>query len=140
MLFAALLLAAPTAEACPGKTEMASADSRTELASTHAAVDPTHCAKSAALVGSNCKWSTGQMAQRVQAEGKDVQLTTRLAKQEQALASQVAAPFKAGEMYVIANQVIEQADASASLALAGKVLEVDGVTYLLVTSFEKSNS
>jgi hypothetical protein len=138
-MIVALMLAAPsTALACPG-SEMASNAPKTELAST-AAVDPTHCAKSAALVGSNCKWSTGQMAQRVQAEGKAIQVTTRLAKQEEALASQVAAPFKAGEMYVIANQVIEQADPSATLALDGMVLEVDGVKYLLVTSFQKSNT
>ncbi|MEZ4235637.1 MAG: hypothetical protein R3F59_05645 [Myxococcota bacterium] len=138
-MLVALLMAAPTALACPG-AEMASTSEapHTELAS--AALDPTHCAKNAALVGSNCAWSTGQMAQRVESEGKDVQLTSRLAKQEEALASKVAAPFKAGELYVIANEVIEQADPSANLALQGKVLEVDGVKYLLVTSFQKSNT
>jgi hypothetical protein len=41
---------------------------------------------------------------------------------------------------VIANQVIEQADASATLAMSGKVLEVDGVKYFLVSSFQKTNS
>jgi hypothetical protein len=137
-MLVALMLAAPSpALACPGN-EMAANPAKTELAS--AAIDPTHCAKSAALVGSNCKWSTGQMAQRVQTEGEDVKVTSRLAKQEEVLASQVAAPFKAGELYVIANQVIEQADPNATLALDGKVLEVDGVKYLLVTSFQKTNS
>jgi hypothetical protein len=135
-----LLFAAPvTALACPGSETASTAPPATH-ASTNAAVDPTHCAKSAALVGSNCAWSTGQMAQRVQAEGKDAKLTAKLAPQDQALDSRVAAPFKAGDMFVIANEVIEQADASATLALTGKVLEVDGIKYLLVTSVQKAST
>jgi hypothetical protein len=126
--------------ACPGEQVASTEAAKPALASTNAAVDPTHCAKSAALVGSNCQWSTGSMAQRVQAEGKDTSVTAKLQKQDQKLASQVAAPFKVGEMYVIANQVIEQADASATLAMSGKVLEVDGVKYFLVSSFQKTNS
>jgi hypothetical protein len=128
-----LALAVPSvALACPG--------AETAMASTSAANDPTHCAKNAALVGTNCAWSTGAMAQRVQAEGKEATVTARLASQTKKLDSQVAAPYLAGEYYVIANTVIEQADVSAPLALTGKVLEVDGVKYFLVTSFQKANS
>lgn len=127
-----------SAFACPG-AEMAGSSPQTTLASA-AAPDPTHCAKNAALVGGNCSWSTGAMAQRVDAEGKATALTAKLAKQEQKLPSQVAVPFQVGDMYVIANEVIEQADASATLALTGKMLEVDGVKYFLVTSFQKSNT
>lgn len=139
MLSAALMMFAATdAFACPGEQMASASEEKPALAS--AAVDPTHCAKSAALVGSNCKWSTGAMAQRVQAEGKDTTVTAKLAKQDKSLSSQVAAPFLVGDMYVIANQIIEQADASATLAMSGKVLEVDGVKYFLVSSFQKANT
>jgi len=128
------VLAAPSAAlACPG-AEMATANTSTQAA------DPTHCAHNAALMGTSCAWSTGAMAQRVQTEGKDLSVTAKLAPQATALASSVAAPYKAGDLFVIANTVIEQADVSASLALTGKVLEVDGVKYFLVTSFQKGNT
>jgi hypothetical protein len=138
-----ILAAAPSvALACPGKeAQMATTVEapKVQLAAT-AAVDPTHCAKSAALVGSNCAWSTGAMAQRVQAEGKDTTVTAKLATQPKQLQSHVAAPFQVGDMYVIANQVIETADPAATLAMNGKVLEVDGVKYFLVTTFQKANT
>ena len=132
--FVLFALAAPSAAlACPG-AEMATANTSTQV------VDPTHCAHNAALMGSSCAWSTGAMAQRVQSEGKDLNVTARLAPQQTALASAVAAPYKTGDLFVIANSVIEQADVSASLALTGKVLEVDGIKYFLVTSFQKTNT
>jgi hypothetical protein len=136
-LFALALTVPSAAFACPGAEMTADAGHSTTAT---AAVDPTHCAKNAALVGSSCAWSTGMMAQRVQAEGKDLSLTAKLAPQGQALASSVAAPYQAGGYYVIANEVIEQADPSATLAMTGKVLEVDGIRYFLVTSFAKSNT
>jgi hypothetical protein len=132
-----VLAAAPTAAlACPGSEMAATTEPKVQLA----AMDPTHCAKSTALVGANCKWSTGAMAQRVQAEGKDTTLTAKLATQPKQLDSHVAAPYMAGDMYVIANTVIETADTSSTLAMSGKVLEVDGVKYFLVSTFQKSNT
>lgn len=119
---------------------------KTELASTQATVpvqaDATRCAKKASLVGENCSYSTGMMAQRVHAEGKDTSLASvQLAKQDKMLESHVAAPYQVADMYVIANEVVEQiSDPSASLALSGKVLEVDGVKYLLVTSFKQAST
>lgn len=80
------------------------------------------------------------MAQRVQAEGKETAVTAKLQKQDKVLASQVAVPYMVGDMYVIANSVIEQADPNATLAMTGKVLEVDGVKYFLVTNFQKSST
>jgi hypothetical protein len=135
------LLFPAAALACPGKTDLAQADqAKVQLASTQ--VDATRCAKKASLVGENCSYSTGMMAQRVHAEGKDTSLTSvRLAKQDDMLSSHVAAPYQVGDMYVIANEVVEQiSDPSASLALSGKVLEVDGVKYLLVTSFKQAST
>lgn len=140
-LILVLAVAPGAALACPG-SEMATNNqaSNVQLASTAAAVDPTHCAKNAALVGSSCAWSTGAMAQRVQAEGKDTTVTAKLASQAKQLDSHVAAPFQVGDMYVIANQVIETADTAATLAMNGKMLEVDGVKYFLVTTFQKANT
>jgi len=111
-----------------------------QLAAAHA--DATKCADKAALVGSSCRYSTGQMAQRVHADGKDTALTAQLVRQDKQLDSHVAAPFTVNdEMYVIANEVVAQiGDTSASMALNGKVLEVDGVKYFLVTGFEKAAS
>ena len=42
------------------------------------------------------------------------------------------------DIRVIANQIAEQADPSKRLSLHGKTLEVDGVTYLVVTRFENT--
>ncbi|MEQ1570917.1 MAG: hypothetical protein ABMA64_35130 [Myxococcota bacterium] len=136
LTFAALALPS-SALACPGAETASLASTATQ---TVTAADPTHCAKNASLVGTNCSWSTGAMAQRVQAEGRDTAITTRLAAQTAALDSKVAAPYRAGDLYVIANTVIEAANPSDTLSMTGKVLEVDGVKYLLVTSFSKSNS
>jgi len=129
----AILYPAAAALACPGHEQA-------QLASVQA--DATRCAKKASLVGENCSYSTGMMAQRVHAEGKDTTLASvHLAKQDEMLASHVAAPYQVGDMYVIANEIVEQiSDPSASLALSGKVLEVDGVKYLLVTSFKQAST
>jgi hypothetical protein len=138
LLVAALALPA-TAFACPGKegTTANAADS-TE---THADADATRCAKKAELVGTACSYSTGMMAQRVHADGKDLALTAKLEKAGDTLPSKVAAPYTAnGEYHVIANEVIDGLDPAKSLNLQGKALEVDGVKYFLVTGFEPANS
>ena len=127
---------------CSGHTDMASATAEAKATPAMTQADATRCAKKASLVGENCSYSTGMMAQRVHAEGKDTSLTSvTLTKQDQMLESHVAAPYQVADMYVIANEVVEQiADPSASMALSGKVLEVDGVKYLLVTSFKKAST
>ena len=56
------------------------------------------------------------------------------------LASKVAAPWQVGDYRVIANAVMEGADTNGTLAVQGKVLEVDGVKYLLVTNVSKTNT
>ena len=126
--------------ACSGHTDMAS--TAEAKAAAVAEADATRCAKKASLVGENCSYSTGMMAQRVHAEGKETSLTSvRLEKQDKMLESHVAAPYQVADMYVIANEVVEQIpDPSASMALSGKVLEVDGVKYLLVTSYKKAST
>jgi len=137
VLLTALLFPA-AALACPGKGDMAAADTKEEAV---AEADATKCAKKAEYVGSSCSYSTGMMAQRVHADGKDMTFTAQLERNGDKLDSQVAAPFKAnGELYVIANEVVDQLDPSKEMAFEGKALEVDGVKYFLVTGYKASNS
>lgn len=145
MLRAAFLttaLALPGLALACGGAKTAAADAQPEVQLTAAHADATKCAKKAELVGTNCKYSTGQMAQRVHTEGKATTLTARLEHQPEQLDSHVAAPFVVNDdVYVIANEIVDQIeDRTAALTLSGKVLEVDGVTYLLVESFQKSSS
>lgn len=134
MLVLALSFVSAPAHACPGAEK---ADG-TAMASAHG--DPTHCAKNAELVGSCCSYSTNMMAQRVHADGAETTLTAFFTKTSEMLASKVAAPWSVGDYRVIANSVMEGTDTDGALVVKGKVLEVDGVKYLLVTTVEKSNT
>lgn len=130
------LLGPAVAFACPG-SETADTSAKPMMANA----DPTHCAKDSSLVGGCCSYSTNLMAQRIHADGADTTLASaRLERTEEALASKVAAPWKAGDYRVIANAVMEGVDTSGSLSLTGKVLEVDGVKYFLVTNAAKSST
>jgi hypothetical protein len=129
------LLAPASALACPGSAKADGA----AMAST-ASADPTHCAQNAELVGSCCSYSTNMMAQRVNEEGAATTLTAQLTRTADLLASKVAAPWTVGDYRVIANSVMEQIDTSRAVSVQGKVLAVDGVKYLLVTSAAPTNS
>lgn len=131
-LLTAQLVSTP-ALACPGSEQQATA-----MAS--ASADPTHCAKDSALVGSCCSYSTNMMAQRVHADGAETTLTAFFSRTADQLASKVAAPWSVGDYRVIANSVMETADTDAALVVHGRVLEVDGVKYLLVTEVGKTNT
>jgi hypothetical protein len=132
------LLAPVAALACGGDCPM-------DKAAT-AAVDPAGCAKHAELVGGNCSYTTGMMAQRVLEEGKTFTFTGHMAATENHLESHVAAPYKIGptQYNVLANEVLEQLKGtgaeSGRVSLQGRLLEVDGNTYLVLTHFEKANS
>ena len=145
LLLVATLLSPGLAFACGGATKMADADEKTE--EIVANVDPTHCAKQGELVGANCSYATGMMAQRVLEQGKSYTFTGSLVTAGNKLDSRVAAPYTVGpegSINIVANEVIETlVDAGAAnkrLELAGKLLEVDGVTYFVATQFETVNS
>ena len=131
----AFALAPSIASACPGKD-----DSTTASMKSHK-VDASACAKKAALIGGSCSYSTGMMLSRVIEQGKSFAYTGMLQQADKPLLNQVAAPFQVGpdQFRVIANEVVETAALDERLNLTGKVLEVDGVTYFVVTSFEKAN-
>ena len=144
-----LPLAAAPASACPygpATTASTSGDART-VAATVDATAATHCAKSGALVGANCSYSTGSMARRVVEEGGDWSYTGTLATSEDTLESHVACPFVTTSdraVHVVANELLEvitsNGHAAASLRLEGKTLEVDGVHYVVLTSFHVVNA
>lgn len=109
--------------------------------------DPAACAHKASLVGANCSYTTGMMAQRVLAEGAPWSYTGGIDRSANALGTHVAAPFTVGpnhKVNLIANEVLEaltdQGLDAARVSLQGKRLDVDGVTYFVLTSFSVPNS
>jgi hypothetical protein len=100
-----------------------------------------HCARSHTLVGANCSYTTGMVARRVVEEGEDWSFSGVLTAAPNTLSSHVAAPFTAASGdYIVANELLEVLQAgghaAARLSLAGKVLDIDGVRYVVLTSYE----
>ena len=129
--------------ACPGKDDSTTASAGVEGAhAKHASADASACAKKASLVGSACSYSTGMMASRVLEQGEAFTYTGTLREASSPLASKVAAPFQVGPeaIRVIANEVVESASPSDRMDWSGKVLEVEGVKYFVVTGFEKTSA
>ena len=125
--------------ACGGDKAAAATDT--------AAADPSGCAHSAKLVGSNCSYTTGKMAQRIMVEGSEWSFTGTLSKTENTLPTKVAAPYAVGpdaNTFLVANQVLEGLTESGTVdgrvQLAGKKLVVDDVTYVVLTGFGSPNS
>ena len=113
-----------------------------------AAVDPSRCARKVELVGAgNCSWSTSMMADRVLQQGAPHTYVGTLVASANQLASRVAAPYTVGpdaSVHVVANEVLEKLDGKEvtklRLELQGKLLEVGGVQYFVVTDFSRGNS
>jgi hypothetical protein len=135
-----LSLAGPAA-ACPYSPSSSGAAGDTVAVDATAA---THCARSAALIGGNCSYSTGMMARRVMEEGAEWSSTGALAGAADAEANPVAVPFVAADgALVIANELLELLVTSgrplARASYAGRALDVDGVRYVVLTSYQLSN-
>lgn len=144
-----------TALACGGKKaacvdcddEKVAKAEEAHAAQAAAAVNPTHCAKRADLIGANCSYTTGMMAQRVLEEGRPYSYTGMLVSSSNQLHSRVAAPYGMGPdhaVHVVANEVLDQlardgADAQR-VSLSGKILEVDGVAYFVALEYQSANS
>lgn len=135
------------AHACPGKDPATCAQhaaTATAEGQARNAGNPAHCARRADLVGPGaCSWTTEMVAQRVLEEGTPWSYVGRLVRSEEVLASKVAAPYTIGpdaRIHVVANEILENVDATGRLELAGRLLDVDGTTYFVVTSAEPGNS
>lgn len=118
-----------------------------EVAPAAATVDAsaaTHCARGGALMGTNCSYTTGMMARRVVEEGADWSYVGALTPSANDLESLVAAPFTAGGHHVIANELVESLTvdglSNVRMILGGKLLEVDGVRYVVLTSYKVINT
>ena len=108
--------------------------------------DPAGCAHASGLVGSNCSFTTGAMAQNVLDHGTPWTFTGSLSASANALPSHVAAPYTVGPqpVQVVANEVLESLTsagvAANRVALEGRLLEVDGVKYFVLTTWHNLNS
>jgi hypothetical protein len=143
LTFAASLVAfSSTASAAPPAPAVAVATAEAASVDTAAA---SHCARAGKLIGSNCSYTTGMMARRVLEEGQDWTFVGELTTSRNDLASMVAAPFTVSDgFHVIANELVElmnqEGHAGSRLSLVGKLLEVDGVRYVVLTSFRVINT
>jgi hypothetical protein len=117
-LFLALAASVP-AYACPGAKSADAAGNSSQKAE---------------YVGSACSMATGSMAQRVLLDGAEFAWSGVLAPARKKVIDQVAVPFLAGEdLAVVANAILDAVDPKVALDLRGKVLDVDGVRYVVLT-------
>ncbi|MBM4368337.1 MAG: hypothetical protein FJ102_19140 [Deltaproteobacteria bacterium] len=138
---------APRASACPYDAPGAATHGDADAASVDEIV-ATHVAHGAPMIGSNCSYSTGLMARRVLGEGRDWTFVGQLDRTANDLASHVATPYRtrsAGQpAFLVATELLERLLAEdrteATLALSGRTLDVDGVTYVVLTSYRVVNS
>jgi len=114
-----------------------------ELRSELAKVDPAQGARHAKLMGAgNCSWSTSMMASRALSEGVPYTYVGHLEASDNELPSRVATPYTVGPdqaIHVVANEVLGLMErrevVDARLDLRGRLIEVDGVRYLVITHF-----
>lgn len=108
------------------------------------AVDPTSPARSGAMLGAACSFRTSTVARQVMAEGADYAYVGSL---QRTAASQgdVACPFRVGaqaETCVVASELVEHLAAEGvdglALSLEGRIMEIDGVRYVVLTAYEPS--
>ena len=102
-----------------------------------------HCARSQTLVGDACSFMTGMTARRVLDEG--VAWTWAGALTARTIEGDVAAPFSAGgEDRVLATELVEtlvNTQHAASLCLyIGRSLEIDGVTWVVLTAYAPADT
>lgn len=102
----------------------------------------TATATSASLMGTACSYTTGIMAERVQAEGESFRYHGSMTRRNDTPQKGVAVPFSIDDptlTFVIANEFVEQIVVNGhekeKLELKGKVLEVQGTRFFLLERY-----
>ena len=110
------------------------------------ATDATRAPRSDAMIGAACSYRTAVMARRVLSDGADYAFVGSL-QAGQPSDGDVACPYTVGgqaDTCVIASELVEhlagQGLGRAELSLEGRILEVDGVRYVVLTAYEPSSS
>ena len=139
VVLVAMVTWSPPAHACPAHME----DETLVEAELEDLAVP---AQSPELLGRACSYSTGVMARRVLADGDihdDIGALERVDGDDDA---KVATPFRLGDgidAHVVATALLERLVAegldTAELHLQGKMLEVGGRRYLVLTSYRPAN-
>lgn len=94
------------------------------------------------LIGASCTYTTSAVAHRVVEEGAPWRYTGKLTFVASPSGSQVACPYVTGDggFHLVATELLDSLVAcgyeNSSLALEGRALEVDGVRYVVLTSFQ----
>ena len=103
----------------------------------------TATATRSSLLGDGCSYTTGIMAERVQAEGKIYSYSGPMIRQATNTLKGVAVPFAIGadkSTLVIANEFVEKlivdGHETQKLELKGKVLEVQGTRFFLLERYD----
>ena len=101
-----------------------------------------HCARSKELVGANCSFTTGMTARRVLEEGAPWSWVGVLTPTDNAQPTRIAAPYRMDDgVLVVATELLEglvqEGIVGLNLRLEGRSLELDGVRYVVLTSFAR---
>ena len=127
--------------ACPEGEQVSVAGASTGETVVVQTLAAAHSAQSSKLLGANCPYSTGIMAQRVLEEGGNWSYQGPVSPFSGNLDSMVSCPYTTSdtEIHIIATEFLEAIQKNGFLEqllhLEGKSLEVDGVRYVVITSF-----
>lgn len=145
LLASALVVTAAPARACPSEELQARAATTSASVTEEVASHPAH---SGELLGDHSAWSTGLLARRVVADGRDWRFTGQIIRSSNDLVAGVAAPYRlqsAEGAWILATELLEALVASghagATLELAGRRFKGDDGEYIVVlTSWRVINS
>lgn len=129
----------PSAESAPA-TETAPEPAPAVVAPPETAA---HTASSAKLLGAACSYTTGLMARRVLEQGAEWNADSNLLPAASDGDARIAAPYTIAEdasVHLIATELLEaltnDASAGTTVKLGGRMMEVDGVRYVVLTSYQ----
>jgi hypothetical protein len=143
LLMLVLTFWSATVLACPANLVDPNAVAAGEPVSMELA-DASHSARPGPLMGASCLHSTGLMAKRVVDEGISWSYEGGLLPTSSLLDATVSCPFSTenGTFQVVATELLDAivscGYSTQRLLLEGRSLEVDGVRYVVITSFRLS--